>query len=260
MAASVTASSHPALSHIRSPCRIIDIFVYCCDLTSVPRKTFLRMLAEYCSDATDKTALYQLASRAGATAFQQQMVDAHPNLLDILQAYPSCMPPLDHLVQELPPLMPRYYSLTCSPLLYPTHMQIAFTVVLHNSQHAVATSESDAVHKGVCTSWLEELCAESSLLRCDFPLHSSVPTSVALPGANRVNGAVYIPVFLRRSLDFVLPEDMSRPVIMVGAGTGVAPFRGFLQHRKYQLQAMKCGGVASGWWRGLQMEVSNIHL
>lgn len=55
-----------------------------------------------------------------------------------------------------------------------------------------------------------------------------------------------IPIYLRTNQHFRPPDDLSKPLIMIGPGTGVAPFLGFLQHRafrKCQLRDDQCYGV-----------------
>src|SRR5258707_9187058 len=50
--------------------------------------------------------------------------------------------------------------------------------------------------------------------------------------AERVNGETPVPIFVQHNKAFRPPPDPSRPMIMVGPGTGIAPFRGFLQERQ----------------------------
>ena len=50
--------------------------------------------------------------------------------------------------------------------------------------------------------------------------------------ADKVDAETHVPVYVQTSHGFRLPEDLSRPVIMVGPGTGVAPFRAFLEERR----------------------------
>jgi sulfite reductase (NADPH) flavoprotein alpha-component len=112
------------------------------------------------------------------------------------------------LLIVLRPLAPRLYSISSSPLESPGRVQVTVAVVRYESL--------GAERLGVCSTWLGERRAagQSSL------------------------------VFVSRSPDFRLPPSLGTPLIMVGPGTGVAPFRAFTQHRL--LQAASNGGGAPG--------------
>jgi sulfite reductase alpha subunit-like flavoprotein len=71
------------------------------------------------------------------------------------------------------------------------------------------------------------------------------PTSAAPPPP------VVLRVFLRPTRDFLLPSATETPLILVGPGTGVAPFRGFMAHRRGRMarDAAAAVAVCRGWWR-----------
>ena len=93
------------------------------------RKSLLRVLAEHCLDAKDKQELLHLSSRGGRQDYSSLISPVSPTLLDLLHRYPSCKPPLPALLDALPPLPPRLYSISSSPLEYPGSPHIALTVV-----------------------------------------------------------------------------------------------------------------------------------
>eukprot|EP00884_Botryococcus_braunii_P018195 jgi/Botrbrau1/5059/Bobra.37_1s0024.1 len=194
------------LPNLGWPCTLRHALLYGCDLTSIPRKSLLRILAEHCTAAGEKRELLKLCSRGGKEAYDSEVRDGRPSLLDLLLRFPSCQPPLPALLDALPPLMPRMYSISSSPLLFPDVIHVAFSVVRYNT----AAGE----RQGVCTSWLEGLAR---------PMLDGKPAGPK---------AVHIPVFLRRGGAFGLPASLAAPLLMIGPGTGVAPFRGFLQHRR----------------------------
>ncbi|MET0450234.1 MAG: bifunctional nitrate reductase/sulfite reductase flavoprotein subunit alpha [Mycobacterium sp.] len=93
-------------------------------------------------------------------------------------------------------LTPRSYSISSSPLVSPNEVQLTVSVVRYPG--------SDGNERGgVCSTFLADRAANTP-----------------------------VPVFLQPSPHFRPPEDGSVPMIMVGPGTGIAPFRGFLQERR----------------------------
>ncbi|KAL4447522.1 hypothetical protein ABPG75_004741 [Micractinium tetrahymenae] len=209
------------LPHLRAPCSARRALARGVDLTGPPRKSLLRLLAEHCAAPEERAALLCLCSREGREAYASEVLAARPSLLHLLRRFPSCRPPLAALLDALPPLAARMYSLSCSPLECPGKAQFAFTVVRYRT-------EQHGEQQGVATSWLHRLCD---------PIARGA-TSAAAAG-------VRLPVFLRRGGGFGPPQSLEIPLLMIGPGTGVTPFRGFLQHRRAQLAAAGSGGAAS---------------
>ncbi|KAJ1913655.1 hypothetical protein IWQ60_009123 [Tieghemiomyces parasiticus] len=193
----------PLPTHLRhakavTPQHILTSLV---DLAGLPKKALLRMLAEHAADPEDRKRLLFITSRQGAAAFNE--LRAHiPHLGDILATFPSCRPPLDCLLDVLPPLQPRYYSVANAPSSK-GHLRFAFNVVSYRTPVPAGVPR-----EGLCTPWLARLSA--AMARGD-----------ATPELN---------VFLKpNSQGFELTRDPNRPIIMVGPGTGVAPYLGFLE-------------------------------
>ncbi|XP_034840509.1 NADPH--cytochrome P450 reductase isoform X1 [Maniola hyperantus] len=173
------------------------------EITAMPRTHILRELVEYCSDEEDKKKLLLMAtnSQEGKALYQSFVVDACRNIVHILEDIKSCKPPLDHLCELLPRLQPRYYSISSSPKLYPETIHVTAVVVKYKTP-------TGRVNKGVTTTWLAENKPEPDK---PFPR---------------------VPVYIRKS-QFRLPMQTQTPILMVGPGTGLAPFRGFLQERAH---------------------------
>ncbi|XP_029399728.1 methionine synthase reductase isoform X2 [Mus pahari] len=201
------------------------ILTWCLEIRAVPKKAFLRALAEHTSSATEKRRLQELCSKQGAADYNRFVRDANVCLLDLLLAFPSCQPPLSLLLEHLPKLQPRPYSCASSSLRHPDKLHFVFNIVEFPS-----STTSASPRKGVCTGWLATLVAPFLQPNTDV---SDADSGDAL--------APEIPISPRATNSFHLPEDPSAPIIMVGPGTGVAPFVGFLQHREELGHFLKTG-------------------
>ena len=116
-------------------------------------------------------------------------------IVDFLSEHPSARFAPEEFVGLLTKLQPRLYSVASSLKAYPDQVHFIVDVVRYESH--------GRIRKGVCSAFLAE--------RAD-----DVP----------------VPVFPSVAKHFHLPEDPETPIIMIGPGTGVAPFRAYLQERK----------------------------
>ncbi|XP_073673827.1 P450 (cytochrome) oxidoreductase b isoform X2 [Garra rufa] len=173
------------------------------DITNSPRTNVLYELAQYATDPKDQENMRKMASSSpeGKALYQSWVLDSCRNILAILEDLPSLRPPIDHLCELLPRLQARYYSIASSSKVYPDSIHICAVVVEYKTK-------TDRVNKGVATNWLK----------------NKMPTD---------NGhKATVPMYIRKS-QFRLPFKSTNPVIMIGPGTGIAPFMGFIQERKW---------------------------
>lgn len=176
------------------PCSFGTALRHYVDLNGKPSHFVLREILGFTTDPAQKEFLQRVI--ASHDEFTKWLVDAHRNIVDVLEDLPSANPPVDYLLELLPPLQPRYYSISSSPKAYQNSIHVTAAIV-HEPVKSGRTFD------GVCTSYLHEL----------------------EPGAR-------VPIFVRQS-NFRLPQDTRVPIIMIGPGTGLAPFRGFIQERSH---------------------------
>ncbi|CAH1772724.1 unnamed protein product [Owenia fusiformis] len=220
----------PSFIHEKSTLR--HSLTTCFDIRAVPKKAFIRVLAEYTKDHGEKRRLQELCSKQGAKDYTEFIREQNISVLDILLAFPSCLPPIERFLEQLTRLQPRPYSISSSPL-HSSSLHFVFNIV-----EIPAGSGRSYARKGLCTGWLNSITKT---------LQKSVDSDLA-NGVSELTletSDVKIPIFTRSNQNFHLPEDISRPIIMIGPGTGVAPFVGFLQHREQQ---RKTGSTIGKSW------------
>lgn len=130
------------------------------------------------------------------------------------------------LIESLNRMLPRYYSISSSPATQKDRISITAIV---ESKDLVGNPD---VLKGVSTNYLLALCQKQG----GEPDPDPNNQSYTLDGPRQKYSRLQVPVHVRQS-NFRLPSDPATPIIMVGPGTGVAPFRGFVQERAAQARA-----------------------
>jgi sulfite reductase (NADPH) flavoprotein alpha-component len=162
------------------------------------------LTAQHClADATDEllALLAEHADPADLPTLRAYMADGIPDgydVLDVLRAAPSARPLPAVFLGSLSTLRPRLYSISSSPKAHPGKV--------HITVGKVVTEAHGRPRKGVASTLFAERARLGDTVR----------------------------VFIKPAHDFRLPPDPATPIIMVGPGTGIAPFRGFLQERGHQ--------------------------
>ena len=199
----------------------------CLEIRSVPSKALVRVMAEHTADPQEKRRLQELCSKQGTGDYTKFVREPYLSLLDLLNTFPSCKPPFERLLELLPRLKARPYSVSSSPLENPNGLHFVFNIVEFPALEGVRGQR-----QGVCTGWLASTTKSLGEVLIGSNKEFDVDLSQLL-----VKDRPKVPVFQRKNLHFKLPSAPNTPIIMIGPGTGVAPFIGFLQHRELILKA-----------------------
>ena len=145
---------------------------------------------------------------AGAALYRAEVLAKRKSIYDLMEEHPACELPFPAYLEALSLLTPRYYSISSSPAGDASKCSITVGVVDGPAR------SGRGIFRGTCSTYLEGLA----------------------PG-----DAVFASVRETKA-GFRLPDDNSVPIIMIGPGTGLAPFRGFCQERA----ARKAAGATLG--------------
>ncbi|ESP01628.1 hypothetical protein LOTGIDRAFT_225295 [Lottia gigantea] len=210
--------------YIPESCTLRYIFTTCIDIREPPKKALLRAFVEYTDNPTEKRRLQELCSKQGASDYAQFIREKNLSILDILTAFQSCHPAVSSLIEHTSRLKPRPYSACSAPCINKNSLSFVFNVI------EIPEGEGRCCgRQGVCTGWLDKLTESIQRSYNKQSLETELE-SLSL------SSSIQIPIYCRNNQHFRPPTDLSRRVVFIGPGTGVAPFIGFLAHRQHQRQ------------------------
>ncbi|XP_061657620.1 NADPH-dependent diflavin oxidoreductase 1 isoform X2 [Syngnathoides biaculeatus] len=168
------------------------------DIAAVPRRSFFELLSTFSNDKLEREKLVEFSSAEGQEELHIYCNRPRRTALEVLADFPHTTAKLkvDYLLDLFPEIQPRSFSIASSLRALSNRLQILVAVVKYKTKLFKP-------RRGLCSTWLASLD----------------PTK-----------DVYVPLWVKKgTLRF--PTEPNTPVIMVGPGTGVAPFRSALQER-----------------------------
>ncbi|VDN30282.1 unnamed protein product [Dibothriocephalus latus] len=201
------------------------------------RRTLNLLVNHFKSDTcptsrVQKALLHQLVGREGAPLYNRWIRDNNLTVMDLIATFDACHPTVTALLDLFPSLRPRPYSLVneCTVCTGDDHQQLVFvyTRVDFCATEDLGTVEGVTFRRyqrphGTCTGWLEDL-------RKKLTGSSSKVDLLVRPRENMNK-------FRHPSVDISSKENA--PLILIAAGTGIAPFISFLQYRRRQRQQVR---------------------
>jgi cytochrome P450/NADPH-cytochrome P450 reductase len=198
-----SATDHSQLP-VDTPLSVHRLLSQMLELQSVAARRDVATLARYTECPHSGPKLTALAG----DDYKANVQHKRRSVLDLLEEFEACELPFGVFLELMPMLTPRYYSISSSPMVEAAKCSITVGVV---DEPAIS---GHGQFKGVCSNHL-----------ADTPTGGTVHVSIR-----------------EASGSFGLPADTATPLIMIGPGTGIAPFRGFLAERA----AMKAAGTDLG--------------
>src|ERR1700675_4881375 len=185
--------------------RLLTEFV---ELQQVATRKQIQIMSEHtrCPMTRPKLEAHVGDDAASTERYRSEVLGRRKSVFDLLEEHPACELPFHAYLEMLSLLAPRYYSISSSPSGDPQRCSVTVGVV------EGPASSGRGIYKGICSNYL----------------------------AGRRAGETIQATVRETKAGFRLPNEAAMPIIMVGPGTGLAPFRGFLQERT----ARKAKGAA----------------
>ena len=200
----VYPSSAPEMKHSVPSIQVKYLIAGAVDIDSAsPRRYFFEVMSHFAASSLEQERLQYFASAEGAVDLYKYNQRERRTVIEFFDDFPSLTPSLAWFLQVAPSLNPRYYSISSSPF------DTASTGAVHITVAEVDwTTPMKRQRKGLCSSWLASLRVGENVR------YTIEKGSIALP-------------------------PLHVPLILVGPGTGIAPFRSFTRERLRQIETTR---------------------
>ncbi|KAM3332307.1 hypothetical protein ACQJBY_027861 [Aegilops geniculata] len=173
----------------------VNAFIERCNLDP---DCYITIMSHFATAEHEKERLQYFASPEGRDDLYQYNQKESRTVLEVLEGFPSVHMPFEWLVQLTPPLKKRAFSISSSPLVHPNQIHLTVSIVSW-------LTPFKRTRQGLCSTWLAGLSPnEENLIPC-WVHKGSLP-----------------------------PPKPSIPLVLIGPGTGCAPFRAFVEERAAQ--------------------------
>uniref|UniRef100_A0A4W3JVZ4 NADPH-dependent diflavin oxidoreductase 1 n=1 Tax=Callorhinchus milii TaxID=7868 RepID=A0A4W3JVZ4_CALMI len=192
-------SATPLPARLPQPCTVQYMVERHLDINGVPRRSFFELLSHFSVDEMEQEKLKEFSSAKGQEELYSYCNRPRRTTLEVLFDFPhtTAIIPHDYLLDLIPEMRPRAFSIASSQQAHPDQLHILMAVVQYKTM-------LKKPRNGLCSNWLASLDPQQ--------------------------GEVRVPLWTKKG-GLRFPTDAKTPAIMVGPGTGVAPFRAAIQER-----------------------------
>lgn len=190
----LTATNRPSFLPVGERLTVGQLLTDYVELQDVASRRDIERLLQHTEYPWSRERLEKLLD---TQTYRAEVLDRRLSVMDLLEEHPTSRLPFTAFLELLRPLAPRYYSIASSPAVQPGVCSITVGALVDTARSGQGT------FTGTCSNYLFEQ-------REDRVIHAFVRDTAS---------------------PFRLPADPSTPLLMIASGTGIAPFRGFLQER-----------------------------
>lgn len=181
---------------------ILELFQKHLDFQGTPKKRFFEIVYHFAKNGLQREKL-EIFSKESEELYRYSIKEKR-TYLEVFNEFPSIQVPFEYIFELIPLMQPRYFSISSSQLMTPNEIHITVAIVEYKTPYK-------RVKRGLCTNWFSQM-----------------------------KGNEKVKIFIRKG-SIKLPENPSIPIIMIGPGTGVAPFKAFSLERLYHSKFQKVG-------------------
>ena len=185
-------------------CSLFTLFTQCLDINAIPQRSFFEIVANFADNEEEKEKLVEISCSEGADIYLDFCVLAKRSFVEILEDFRSVKLSLEVLLEVIPRLSPRQYSIASSGVSSPGQMDLCVGLVAYKTRYG-------REKKGVCSEYIKSLTPGKSVL---YAIRK---------------GSLQLPV--------------NSPAVLVGPGTGIAPMRAVIHERLHNHADMNSCGL-----------------